>query len=157
MQLQEERLPRLLGVLQCFFSVRSWFSDEIFFLSLRRAPPFLQGLMQDRIPAIFAAVFECTLSMITKNFEDFPEHRVAFFNLLRATNQHCFPGWLQCSQHAHRAVPPRARAIAPILVQRHPLTAWSPMRSPHTRSLPPDPGTAFQARRGLHHLGFQAR
>jgi len=33
--------------------------------------------------------------MITKNFEDFPEHRSNLFNLLRAINHHCFPALLQ--------------------------------------------------------------
>ena len=32
--------------------------------------------------------------MITKNFEDFPEHRANLFNLLRAINHHCFPALL---------------------------------------------------------------
>jgi exportin-1 len=30
--------------------------------------------------------------MINKDFSEFPEHRVEFFNLLRAINLHCFPG-----------------------------------------------------------------
>ena len=29
--------------------------------------------------------------MITKNFEDYPEHRIRFFEFLKAINQHCFP------------------------------------------------------------------
>lgn len=28
--------------------------------------------------------------MITKNFEDYPEHRLKFFSLLRAIASHCF-------------------------------------------------------------------
>jgi exportin-1 len=43
-----------------------------------------------QVPRIFVAVFECTLEMITRNFEDFPEHRINFFKLLRAINSHCF-------------------------------------------------------------------
>lgn len=35
----------------------------------------LKALVDADVPRIFEAVFECTLSMITKNFEDFPEHR----------------------------------------------------------------------------------
>ncbi|GMH09105.1 hypothetical protein Nepgr_010945 [Nepenthes gracilis] len=31
------------------------------------------------------------LQMITKNFEDYPEHRLKFFSLLRAIATHCFP------------------------------------------------------------------
>lgn len=32
--------------------------------------------MMDTIPKIFQAVFDCTLQMITKDFESYPEHRV---------------------------------------------------------------------------------
>jgi exportin-1 len=38
------------------------------------------------------AVFEPTLNMITKDFTEFPEHRVGFFKLLRAINLYCFEG-----------------------------------------------------------------
>ncbi|XP_004511432.1 protein EXPORTIN 1A-like [Cicer arietinum] len=47
--------------------------------------------MTEDIPCIFEAVFQCTLEMITKNFEDYPEHRLKFFSLLRAIATHCFP------------------------------------------------------------------
>eukprot|EP01117_Protostelium_nocturnum_P011324 TRINITY_DN4108_c0_g1_i1.p1 TRINITY_DN4108_c0_g1~~TRINITY_DN4108_c0_g1_i1.p1 ORF type:complete len:1068 (-),score=171.31 TRINITY_DN4108_c0_g1_i1:50-3253(-) len=50
----------------------------------------LQGAMTSEIPRIFDSVFGCTLEMITKNFEDYPEHRLHFFTLLRAINQYCF-------------------------------------------------------------------
>ncbi len=45
--------------------------------------------MEHEVPKIFEAVFECTLSMITKNMEDYPEHRLKFFGLLRAVTKHC--------------------------------------------------------------------
>jgi exportin-1 len=45
----------------------------------------------DDVPRIMEAVFEVTLEMITKNFEDFPEHRIRFFEFLKSINQHCFP------------------------------------------------------------------
>jgi len=48
--------------------------------------------MEDQVPVIMENVFECTLDMISKDFSEFPEHRVEFFNLLRAINLHCFPG-----------------------------------------------------------------
>jgi exportin-1 len=51
-----------------------------------------QALMEDQVPTIMENVFECTLDMINKDFSEFPEHRVEFFNLLRAINLHCFPG-----------------------------------------------------------------
>lgn len=50
--------------------------------------------MEDQVPVIMENVFECTLDMINKDFSEFPEHRVEFFNLLRAINLHCFPGML---------------------------------------------------------------
>ena len=43
-----------------------------------------------QVPKIFDAVFECTLNMINKDFEEYPEHRTNFFNMLQAVNQHCF-------------------------------------------------------------------
>jgi hypothetical protein len=48
--------------------------------------------MEDQVPIIMEHVFECTLEMINKDFSEFPEHRVEFFNLLRAINLNCFPG-----------------------------------------------------------------
>lgn len=50
-----------------------------------------KGVMTEDVPRIFEAIFECTLEMITKNFEDYPEHRLKFFSLLRAIATHCFP------------------------------------------------------------------
>uniref|UniRef100_A0A7I4EZM4 Importin N-terminal domain-containing protein n=1 Tax=Physcomitrium patens TaxID=3218 RepID=A0A7I4EZM4_PHYPA len=50
----------------------------------------LKSVMMDDVPRIFEAVFACTLEMITKNFEDYPEHRLKFFSLLRAIASHCF-------------------------------------------------------------------
>lgn len=47
------------------------------------------------VPLMFDAVFECTLSMINKDFEQFPEHRTNFFTLLQSVNQHCFPALVQ--------------------------------------------------------------
>ena len=54
----------------------------------------LQAMMTNEVPRVFEAVFKCTLDMITKNFEDCPEHRANLFNLLRAINHHCFPALL---------------------------------------------------------------
>lgn len=50
----------------------------------------VEGAMIDEVPKIFEAVFECTLQMITVNFEDYPDHRLKFFALLRAITNHCF-------------------------------------------------------------------
>lgn len=43
------------------------------------------------VPRIMESIFECTLQMITANFEDYPEHRIKFFQFLQAVNTHCFP------------------------------------------------------------------
>jgi exportin-1 len=50
----------------------------------------LKEHMSQYVPRIMEAVFECTLQMITRNFEDFPEHRIKFFQFLKAVNTHCF-------------------------------------------------------------------
>ena len=48
--------------------------------------------MIDDIPQVFEALFECTLHMINKELEPFPEHRINFFKMLQAISTHCFPG-----------------------------------------------------------------
>lgn len=45
----------------------------------------LECYITSEIPKIFDAVFECTLEMINKDFEEFPEHRTNFFLLLQVT------------------------------------------------------------------------
>ncbi|XP_072170953.1 exportin-1-like [Diadema setosum] len=57
----------------------------------------LEGAITAEIPQIFDAVFECTLEMINKDFEEFPEHRTNFFLLLQAVSSHCFPALLKIS------------------------------------------------------------
>merc|ERR1711936_1085415 len=39
----------------------------------------LKSYITIQIPKIFDAVFECTLDMINKDFEEHPEHRTNFF------------------------------------------------------------------------------
>ncbi|CAN1269135.1 Protein EXPORTIN 1A [Linum perenne] len=56
-----------------------------------------KATMIDDVPRIFEAIFQCTLEMITKNFEDYPEHRLKFFSLLRAIATHCFPALIHLS------------------------------------------------------------
>jgi len=51
------------------------------------------GMVQS-VGTIFEATFQCTLDMITKNFEDYPDVRKQFFGLLRAINSKCFPALL---------------------------------------------------------------
>jgi len=47
------------------------------------------------VPRIMSSTFECTLQMITVNFEDFPEHRIRFFEFLKSVNLHAFPALFQ--------------------------------------------------------------
>ncbi|CAB3223531.1 unnamed protein product [Arctia plantaginis] len=54
----------------------------------------LSGHITSEVPKIFDAVFECTLEMINKDFEEYPEHRTEFFLLLEAVNTHCFKAFL---------------------------------------------------------------
>jgi len=51
----------------------------------------LKNNVVNDVPRIMEAVFEPTLQMITTNFEDFPEHRIRFYEFLRAVNSYCFP------------------------------------------------------------------
>lgn len=60
--------------------------------------------MTDHIPRIFESCFQCTLDMITPNFTDFPDHRVAFFGLIREINTHCFPALLRLSGESFQLV-----------------------------------------------------
>jgi exportin-1 len=58
----------------------------------------------DDVPRVMDAVFEVTLGMITKNFEDYPEHRIRFFEFLKAINQHCFPALFNIPPEHQRLV-----------------------------------------------------
>jgi len=49
-------------------------------------------------------VFECTLGMITKNFEDYPEHRINFFRFIRSINAHCFAAFFSISAEHFKLV-----------------------------------------------------
>ncbi|XP_010549821.1 PREDICTED: protein EXPORTIN 1A [Tarenaya hassleriana] len=63
-----------------------------------------KAAMLDDVPRIFEAVFQCTLEMITKNFEDYPEHRLKFFSLLRAIATFCFPALIRLSSQQLKLV-----------------------------------------------------
>ncbi|KAK4740659.1 hypothetical protein SAY87_024247 [Trapa incisa] len=63
-----------------------------------------KAAMIEDVPRIFEAVFQCTLEMITKNFEDYPEHRLKFFSLLRAIASHCFPALIRLSSQQIKLV-----------------------------------------------------
>jgi exportin-1 len=50
----------------------------------------LSDSISQEIGRIFEMVFECTLDMIKVDFQSFPDHRVKFYELLKAINSHCF-------------------------------------------------------------------
>lgn len=54
----------------------------------------LESLAVEDIPPIMDALFECTLEMINKDLEEFPEHRTNFFRMLQSITVHCFPAYL---------------------------------------------------------------
>lgn len=56
------------------------------------------------MPAILEAVFECTLGMISENFEDYPEHRINFYNLLHQVVKNCFQAILDLSPQQFKLV-----------------------------------------------------
>jgi exportin-1 len=49
-------------------------------------------------------LFPCTIEMITQNFEDFPEHRINFFILLRAINAKCFKAFFMIGEQEFRLI-----------------------------------------------------
>lgn len=49
----------------------------------------------EQFPAVWDNLFDCTLGMITQNFEDYPDIRRAFFDFLKASNSFCFPSLLK--------------------------------------------------------------
>lgn len=59
-----------------------------------------------------ANMFSCfALQMITKNFEDYPEHRLKFFSLLRAIATYCFPALIRLSSQVCVKIFPVFRAV----------------------------------------------
>ncbi|GBF89748.1 hypothetical protein Rsub_02918 [Raphidocelis subcapitata] len=51
----------------------------------------LKSKMESHVVRVFESTFEPTLTMITGDFNSYPEHRLKFFALLHAITQHCFP------------------------------------------------------------------
>ncbi|KAJ2590135.1 Karyopherin transporter [Coemansia sp. RSA 1722] len=62
----------------------------------------LGALMTDKIPIIFESLFESTMGMINQDFTQYPDHRLAVYQLLRTINQKCFSALLNLSQDKFR-------------------------------------------------------
>lgn len=56
------------------------------------------------MPNILDMVFACTLDMINKDMEAFPEHRINFFQLLSALNRHCFEAMISLPDNVYSLV-----------------------------------------------------
>jgi exportin-1 len=54
----------------------------------------LKGHLSDGIATILGALFDSTAELIVTNAEDFPEHRVGLFSLIKAINANCFEAFL---------------------------------------------------------------
>lgn len=50
----------------------------------------LSDSISQEVNKIFEMVFECTCDMIKGDFQSYPDHRVKFYDLLKAINSHCF-------------------------------------------------------------------
>lgn len=53
----------------------------------------LKAVIIGSVVPIFSAVFESTLTMINQDFEQFPDHRRSFYQLLQAITAHCFQAY----------------------------------------------------------------
>lgn len=58
--------------------------------------------MTAHIPRLLDATFKCTLDMITRNFEDYPDHRLKFYIMLREIVDNCFEAVAQLPEEQHR-------------------------------------------------------
>uniref|UniRef100_A0A7S0M413 Exportin-1 n=1 Tax=Cryptomonas curvata TaxID=233186 RepID=A0A7S0M413_9CRYP len=61
-------------------------------------------LITAQVPRVLGAVFDCTLAMITQNMEDYPEHRINFFQLLKEINHACFRAFFMIPAEAFRVL-----------------------------------------------------
>ncbi|KAJ5073961.1 intein-containing exportin-1 precursor [Anaeramoeba ignava] len=89
--LMEEFFPRLFEVI--FDDYKNNFPEAripelLLFLSI--VISILQTQIISYIPSIFESTFECTLEMISSNFEDFPDFRFNFYKLLESINKFSF-------------------------------------------------------------------
>jgi exportin-1 len=60
--------------------------------------------LQPHVTRIFESVFQCTLEMITQNFEDYPDTRTNFFKLIRAINNKAFPSIMALNEGQFKSV-----------------------------------------------------
>ena len=51
------------------------------------------------VTRIFEMVFECPFDTLASDFQSYPDHRVKFYELLKAVNTHYFQTMLSCRSH----------------------------------------------------------
>mmetsp|Transcript_14742 Transcript_14742/g.44368 ORF Transcript_14742/g.44368 Transcript_14742/m.44368 type:complete len:1072 (-) Transcript_14742:108-3323(-) len=84
-------LPPMLGpVLECYSKSAPAARDSEVLLLCTSLVDKLAAHITGEMPKIIAAIFEGTLDLLTKNFEDHPDLRVRFYKFLRAVNKNCF-------------------------------------------------------------------
>ena len=89
----------------------------------------LGELFQPFVSAVLQNTFEVTLGMITRNMEEYPEHRLKFFGMLRAITSTCFNVLFEMS-------PQQASSRAPSML----LLLLLPHRNLDLPSISPPPG-----------------
>lgn len=91
--ISSDLIPQLLEAILLDYHKNVPLARDLEVLGLMASIIFkLQGLMTDKIPLILDATFQTTLTMISANFEDFPELRVVFYKMLHAIVNGCFEG-----------------------------------------------------------------
>ena len=64
----------------------------------------MESLMIPFVPTVFDALFQVTLEMINKDFEEFPEHRLHLYLLLQSMVSLTFPALIQLSADKFKLV-----------------------------------------------------
>ena len=92
---KHQNFGRLVLVVHC---TRGWGEHTLSHLHV--CGP-LQSAAISSMQEILSALFECTLDMINKDLEGFPEHRINFFRMLQSVTSYCFPGKPRPSHPPH--------------------------------------------------------
>ena len=78
--LRDQFFPQLLGPILADYSSNVPGAREAEVLALfAELIDKLKHEVAKHVPDVLTATFECTLAMITRNMEDFPDHRLNFF------------------------------------------------------------------------------
>ncbi|KAM3583599.1 Karyopherin transporter [Umbelopsis sp. WA50703] len=103
--LTEGILPGILNAALCDYlnSIDGARDAEVLYMAaivIERCGP----LMSSKVNCVLQCLFESTLSMITKCFCEYPEHRRGFYALLKAINRRCFKALLSLESSTFKLV-----------------------------------------------------